>query len=387
MRIRERINAVTLFYEHPRVLLELADRPTDLEHGRVWRIIRELSSNPVVENRWQVIRKLLMFVDDNPVDTLMLQPSHAEAVAQFPQLYSGGERARAWGNLQRIRHEDAPFVSALHLINALPPDQPGRFISVYLGALPAQLHRLQLHWERKALARRGTTVKEQRRLAGEQVYMVEQLAREHFPDTLDNPHLNIRGHLLGAYAAAHEPAHAQRHWQWLLEHQRPMMDTRIELGLSSARDLEGLKAIWDDVLKAQPNVDTSVMENVLTMHYARLGGLGLAHEFFGYQPSGRAFPQWTTFSYTEGEAPDYEGGLSLRQRFQLLMRSGMDWDGAAFMLSPFSPYFGLTHGRAAPRYRGRHPQPNHQEREERAASTLQPVHYVDDRLAQLWPNE
>lgn len=345
-RARALTDAVVLFYEHPRVLKDVLPLCGDIQPGHVWRLIHEFAANPVVENRWDDIHNLRELLFDQRVDTVSLQPSHAEAIAQLSRLLLGRVRARAWGWIIRTRYENVPFVSAQDVAAAMALGDPVRFLAMYLGVLPTQLHRLNLHWEHAALVKRGTTVDDQRKLAVEHVLALEEHARDRYPFLLHDPEHSVHAQFLSAYGAARAPpGHAERHWRWLLQYRRPLSPSCVDLGLAAARDLNELEAVWHDV---RALVDLRTVEFPLAMHYARLGGFGSVHEFLGIRPSGIIIQRWIAQAQARDPVRFDEAGVSMYKRYHMLRSAGMDWDGAVFMLGPFSPYYSVTRGLLPP---------------------------------------
>lgn len=346
------MDQATLLYEHPRILLDAVTIVLDL-HAQsppalTWKLIGDLAANPLVENRWDAVYKLLALVPDGPTNTIAVQRSHADSVARLAQVPADSvERAECLRRIVATRFEHAPFMSAQDLIAALPLVDAPVALNLYLSALPTHLHRLQVPWERAELERRGTSADELRARAADEVRALEA----HCAPALEDG--DVRSGLVGAYAAARAPADAARHWRWLVAHRRPLLPRDVDRGLAAARDLDALRRTWSDVLRVmKPKSKLAAAHGVLALHFARLGSVAEAEELCD-APAARKLALWAVLA-SKGEIPPGGQFFDTRKmimRLRRLASLGMDWDGALFMLGQFSPYYKIVRGlEPKPRY-------------------------------------
>lgn len=341
------LDLVTVFFEHPRALLDAVKvvvRVGDAGHMFAQRLITELAGNPVVENRWDAVRELLA-LPSSPGLPSYLQPSlsHAHAIPRLSTL-APESRIQALGHILRTRYDAVPFMSARDLISTLPHGDPVRFVGSYAATLAVHVHRLELVWERDP---RGVSADAHRRAAAEQLLAVEQHVRSRHPVALYDT--DLRALLMRAYAAARAPEHVQRHWRWLLKCREPKPAIYLDARLAAARDVAELSALWIEARGAWRHImkfnswriHSTHVEGVLSLHYARLGGPGTAHEALGFLPGRSKHVVRDTLWALRAREAEAGGGqrlLAPPEPFRLLRAAGMDWDGIVFMLGPFSPY-------------------------------------------------
>lgn len=145
---------------------------------------------------------------------------------------------------------------------ALPFGDAGGYVRAWLAVLPYHLHRLPLEWERATLP---TSAEYLRSAAEEDVRAIEDYVRNRHLGAIALP--PIRALMLNAYAAARAGADAQRHWQWLLAHKKPLSAATVHSGLAAARDAAELEDAWAAAGQCKHDVSPAVLE----LHRARVG--------------------------------------------------------------------------------------------------------------------
>lgn len=178
---------------------------------------------------------------------------------------------------------------------------------------------------------RGTSLDEQRRVAAEQLAVVEDRVSERYPDLLDDR--KVRSLLLRGHTTAPEHARAKPHWRWLLDRRASVPQPGLDLNsrLAAARDLAELATVWAEACEAYPimgrhsNIVAKYVEDVLLLQYARLGGNGAVHEFLRFKPEPDLWA-WAPHAREVEKRGIQLLNTDAPEPFRRLRALGMDWD-------------------------------------------------------------
>ncbi|KZV89912.1 hypothetical protein EXIGLDRAFT_131411 [Exidia glandulosa HHB12029] len=337
------IEFVSMLIRPPKMLDEPVRTFHSLRHvarqESVLTLATELAANPVYENRWVEIGRLL---EDIPFEernyTVPYQRSHGEAVDLLEEV-TELQRPNRFKRIMRHRYEDAWFMPAQDFLRGLPLIKTEDVLDAaetYLNQIPWNLNRIQTVWDREALK---TSVPAVRKLALEDLRVLEAHLQAHHPEVVEDA--KIRGAFLLAYGmtrSAEADEDVARQWRWLKEHP-PLNPRHIHHALLVTRSPDALHLLLDEIPDAA--MQLPALRGQVLVNRARLG------ETIDDPVS----TSWAVHAQN-GTTPPKDEKIAARMVLAHAHLTGdtvgMDFDGAVWMLSPFMFHHGVVLNCAAP---------------------------------------